>query len=132
MVHLRRNLATAGLSGVPLAFSWWYTQERKLNRINNLGCTRVYQQDSYLYNMLRHICKYSLILIIQILNIGVDMKTMYAECDSCGELDDLTETWYYVGATNGPEEDTAFLCPSCQNNDEAIKDMRDELWAGAL
>jgi len=37
------------------------------------------------------------------------MKTMYAECDSCGELDDLTETWYYVGATNGPEEDTALL-----------------------
>jgi len=59
-------------------------------------------------------------------------KTMYAECEACGELDDLTETMYYVGATGGPEEDSAFLCPSCQNNDEAIKEMRDELWAGQL
>ena len=63
----------------------------------------------------------------------VDEKfTIYAHCDACGELDDLTETMYYVGATGGPEEDSAFLCPSCQNNDEAIKDMRDELWAGQL
>ena len=56
----------------------------------------------------------------------------YEECDACGELADLTETMYYVGATGGPEEDSAFLCSSCQNNDEAIKDMRDELWAGQL
>ena len=78
--------------------------------------------------------------------LGVDISTkamkedtdrkktydIYAECDACGELDDLTETMYYVGATGGPEEDSAFLCPSCQNNDEAIKEMRDELWAGQL
>ena len=63
----------------------------------------------------------------------VDEKfTMYAHCDACGELDDLTETMYYVGATGGPEEDSAFLCPACQNNDEAIKEMCDELWAGQL
>ena len=78
--------------------------------------------------------------------LGVDISTkgmkedtdrkktydIYSECDACGELDDLTETMYYVGATGGPEEDSAFLCPSCQNDDEAIKEMRDELWAGQL
>ena len=66
------------------------------------------------------------------LGVDISSKSLYAECDACGELDDLTETMYYVGATGGPEEDSAFLCPSCQNDDEAIKDMRDELWAGQL
>lgn len=49
-------------------------------------------------------------------------KTMYAECDACGELDDLTETWFNVAG--GPEESSVYLCPSCQNDDEVIKEVR--------
>ena len=75
--------------------------------------------------------------------LGVDISTkgmkedtdrektydIYAHCDSCGELDDLTETWFYVGKEGGPEESTAHLCPSCQNCDESIKELRNE-WYG--
>ena len=56
-------------------------------------------------------------------------QTTYAECEACGELDDLTETWFYVGKEGGPEESTAHLCPSCQNCDESIKELRNE-WYG--
>tara|TARA_B100000902_G_C27035743_1_gene776766 strand:- start:300 stop:617 length:318 start_codon:yes stop_codon:yes gene_type:complete len=56
-------------------------------------------------------------------------KTMYAECEACGELDDLTETWFYVGKTGGPEESSVHLCPYCQNNDEVINEIRNE-WYG--
>ena len=55
------------------------------------------------------------------------MTIIYAECECCGELDDLTETWYYVGAV-GTEEATAFVCPNCIDNEEALREMRDELW----
>lgn len=44
MVHLPRNPANAGLSGVPRPFSCWYTQKRKLSNINDLGCTTVYRE----------------------------------------------------------------------------------------
>ena len=44
MVHLPRNPANAGLSGVPRPFSCWYTHKRKLSNINDLGCTTVYRE----------------------------------------------------------------------------------------
>ncbi len=60
-------------------------------------------------------------------------QTTYAECEACGELDDLTETWY---STGGPEESSVYLCPSCQNNDEVVKEVKIYLpdnndWYGA-
>tara|TARA_B100000212_G_scaffold112041_1_gene83414 strand:- start:2457 stop:2747 length:291 start_codon:yes stop_codon:yes gene_type:complete len=52
---------------------------------------------------------------------------IYGKCECCGQVDDLTETWYYVGAI-GTEEATAFVCDDCVDNEEALREMRDELW----
>ena len=43
---------------------------------------------------------------------------IYGKCECCGQVGDLTETWYYVG-TIGTEEATAFVCDDCIDNEEA-------------